>query len=539
MTIKRVYCLYRVSTLGQVEKDDIPMQKTSCHEFTAAKSNWQIIKEFSEKGVSGFKVSAKDRDAIQEIQKDAVEGKFDILLVFMFDRIGRKEDETPFVVEWFVNNGIEVWSVNEGQQRFDTHVDKLTNYIRYWQASGESIKTSVRTSTRMGQIVQEGKFKGGVAAYGYKLEKLGRLNKKNQEVNDIVINAEEAAVVKMIFDLNVNSGLGTHNIATQLTNQNIFTRKENNFTSPSIRNILKNPMYLGILRSGDSWSKTFEHLRIIDDYTFQRAQELAKQRSNEYEDKRTFPRTTKSKNCLLSGNIFCGHCGARLTATPVGADYSKKDGTVVKHRYWRYVCYNRTRHKHLCNGQTGYKSLKIDSVIEGLLMDFFSDFKEVSMSDFMDAQYSDKKKECQVKLNLAQRSLKKHTSDLNSLKDEIVKAIHGKSKFTPELLNDAIEKVTQEQKKAEHDVAKFSEEYSDSEKIIAGLKAQHNRLLNWANIFEDSEIEVKKMIIAHLIERITVSTGYVIDVDFNISVEQFINYKNKLKMGHNKGINLN
>ena len=24
-TVKRVYCLYRVSTLGQVEKDDIPM----------------------------------------------------------------------------------------------------------------------------------------------------------------------------------------------------------------------------------------------------------------------------------------------------------------------------------------------------------------------------------------------------------------------------------------------------------------------------------------------------------------------------------
>jgi len=31
-----------------------------------------------------------------------------------------------------------VWSVKEGEQRFDHHVDKLTNYIRYWQASGES-----------------------------------------------------------------------------------------------------------------------------------------------------------------------------------------------------------------------------------------------------------------------------------------------------------------------------------------------------------------------------------------------------------------
>lgn len=48
----------------------------------------------------------------------------------------------PFVVEWFVKQNIEVWSAMEGQQRFDSHVDKLLNYIRYWQASGESIKTS-------------------------------------------------------------------------------------------------------------------------------------------------------------------------------------------------------------------------------------------------------------------------------------------------------------------------------------------------------------------------------------------------------------
>lgn len=78
---KRVVCLYRVSTVGQVEKDDIPMQKQYCREFCRGQSGWEIVKEFSEKGVSGFKVSAKDRDAIQEIQKMALKGEFDILLV--------------------------------------------------------------------------------------------------------------------------------------------------------------------------------------------------------------------------------------------------------------------------------------------------------------------------------------------------------------------------------------------------------------------------------------------------------------------------
>ena len=44
---KRVYCLYRVSTKGQVEKDDIPMQKQYCREF-AESQGWTIIKEFAE-----------------------------------------------------------------------------------------------------------------------------------------------------------------------------------------------------------------------------------------------------------------------------------------------------------------------------------------------------------------------------------------------------------------------------------------------------------------------------------------------------------
>ena len=57
----RVYCLYRVSTKGQVDKDDIPMQKQRCREF-AESQGWTILKEFAEKGVSGFKVAAADRD---------------------------------------------------------------------------------------------------------------------------------------------------------------------------------------------------------------------------------------------------------------------------------------------------------------------------------------------------------------------------------------------------------------------------------------------------------------------------------------------
>ena len=86
----------------------------------------------------------------------------------MFDRLGRIESETPFVLEWFVQHGIQMWSTHEGQQRIESHGDKLMNYIRFWQAAGESEKTSMRTRDRIRQIVSSGHFAGGFVPYGYR-----------------------------------------------------------------------------------------------------------------------------------------------------------------------------------------------------------------------------------------------------------------------------------------------------------------------------------------------------------------------------------
>lgn len=111
--IKRANCLYRVSTKGQVDKDDIPMQRQACREY-AEQMGWTITNEYYEKGISGFKVSAEKRDAIQDLKVAAENHEFEVLLVFMFDRLGRIQNETPFVLEWFVRHGIEVWSTKEG-----------------------------------------------------------------------------------------------------------------------------------------------------------------------------------------------------------------------------------------------------------------------------------------------------------------------------------------------------------------------------------------------------------------------------------------
>ena len=106
--MKRVYCLYRVSSKGQLYdksntnqkvEDDIPMQKEACHRYKEYHPDWEIKAEYLEKGVSGFKVSADERDEIQNLLSAAKNKEFDILLIYKLDRLGRIESETALNTE--------------------------------------------------------------------------------------------------------------------------------------------------------------------------------------------------------------------------------------------------------------------------------------------------------------------------------------------------------------------------------------------------------------------------------------------------------
>ena len=163
--------------------------------------------------------------------------------------------------------------MNEGQQRFDTHVDKLMNYIRYWQASGESLKTSVRTRTRLEQLTGEGHYTGGTVAFGYKRVRLGRVNKKNQEVCDLVIDEAEAEIVRLIFHKYVYEGYGAQKLSHYLYEQGVVGRNNKNIPNTSIVRMIKNKGYMGYLINGAVEAEC-PQLRIIEPELFEQAQEL-------------------------------------------------------------------------------------------------------------------------------------------------------------------------------------------------------------------------------------------------------------------------
>lgn len=226
---KRAVVLLRASSKQQTDREhdfDIPQQKSILLPFVESKG-WDLVKVFTEGGVSGFKVSANDRDAIQDIKKMADRREFDILVIYMSDRLGRIADETPLIVSYLNQRGITVFSYTEGEISAKDHTSKLITYIRYWQAEGESRKTSQRVSDAIVQAVTEGRYRGGATAYGYKMINNGRNNYKGKPVLDITVDEDgEAPVVRLIYFLARERNMGCWANETFIFDDGILYNKE-------------------------------------------------------------------------------------------------------------------------------------------------------------------------------------------------------------------------------------------------------------------------------------------------------------------------
>lgn len=520
----RVACLYRVSTTKQVDYNeqnqaDIPVQRKACHEF-CDRMGWTIVIEEKEDGVSGFKVSANDRDKIQTLKQYAEQGKFDVLLVFMFDRIGRRAEETPFVVEWFVKHGIQVWSVNEGEQKIDSHVDRLTNYIRFWQADGESQKTSMRTKAALDQMVQEGRFRGGIAPYGYKLVPSGVLNKRKHEVYKLEVDENEARVVRMMYDLCVGSGYGRFKVANFLSSMGIKTRDGKNWHEATVGRILHSDLYIGILHNGDTRSDIFPELQIIPPETFELVQKLMEERAADCNALRTMPLNTKGQS-LLSGNVFCGHCGGRLTLTTNGTVRINAAGERVGRKRIRYVCYNKTRKRNDCNGQTGYTMHILDKLITDILHQVFRRMRSVEESEIVARTHRNAMVSLTERIATAKAECAKATKEYESLKMEILKAVQGKSAFPMDILSELVNNARTQMLDADAHLTELTVELDKSTQRIEAIKRDYRRLLEWSQMFDKSDLAVKKMIAAYIIKRVDVYSDYRLHITFNINFAQF------------------
>lgn len=531
-TKTRVCCLYRVSTKGQVDKaeNDIPMQKKACHEFAESKG-WTIIKEHAELGVSGFKVAAADRDELQEIKREAEKQEFDILLVFMFDRLGRKDNETPFVLKWFVEQGISVWSTVEGEQRFDSNVDDLLNYIRFWQASSESQKTSVRIKTRMKQIVEDGHYMGGTVPFGYRAVYKGRMNKKGRPVKDLEIDPREGEIVREIFFKVAREGYSAHGIARMLNERNIVTHGGARFQTNHVLRMLRHRGYTGYMIAKENTSGFIPELQIVEESIYEDAMAIVEQRKKENEQRRGVAQSSYNKT-LLAGNLYCAHCGTRLSGFWHKDRYRLAEGTVKEVMAPKYNCYAKGLKVRPCDGQQLYKAEIVDEIVEGIAKDIFAMISRMPKDPTIEAQL---KKNIQNKENLLREldaKLQSAKKELELYEAQIIKCIEGKSKLSEATLARMISRAEDSVAVYEKEIEKARMDKQNQKDTAAQIEDFYKEFKGWADEYESAALERRRVILSQLFSRIEIGRGYEVKVEIAMSYKQFLNLSENTQTGN-------
>jgi DNA invertase Pin-like site-specific DNA recombinase len=538
--VKKVRTLLRVSSKQQLHDDDIPVQRAEAEEYIKKRPDWKFDMEYIEKAVSAYKNGVEDREVLQQILSDAKQHQFDVLLTYMSDRIGRQE-EYSFYVAALNQVGIEVWTIKDGQLKTTEHIDKLLNYIRFWQNEGESKKTSMRVKDNQRELVKSGKFVGGKAPFGYRLVPSGMISNHGRLLKKLEIVEEDAAVVKKIYEYAVYHGMGYEKIAKQLNEQGIKAVTTDKWKNGTIASILKNPIYMGYyalnrrINHGSftrldrkDWiysENQIPELVIIPKPIWEKAQEIREARKDKinasketnakaYETEHNIPFTTSGKLALI-GIACCKYCGARLKNSSYSNHWTTKSGESKTSIVGRYVCPNKCKERY--SYAQGYLENAVFEVIEG----YMDRLKEINVNDELEKIKNQQKASVEKELKAITKDRNTLKTDIETLEEKIPEAIRGDYYFSAEKLSELIK----EKEKALDNLKIKEKAIKDnlSQNQIANMDIDKfiGLVPNWKEEFINADMATKRMLLSSIIERIDVGDGD-ISIKFKIRLEDFV-----------------
>ena len=102
-----------------------------------------------------------------------------------------------------------------------------------------------------------------------------------------------------------------------------------------------------------------------------------------------------------------------------------------------------------------------------------------------------------------------------------MKSITGESTFDTDLLKEMMEENKQAQADTEQEILECQNEVEEEEIRIAASASSYRNIQDWAEQFETVPLDIRKMILARLIEKITVDRDYNIGINFYVTVEDF------------------
>lgn len=525
---KRAVALYRVST----DKQDYEMQRRKAKEY-CRENNIEIIDEYAEFDVSGYKTQLKDRKELLKILNRAEEDKdFDYLIVYIFDRIIRREDEAPFVLSHLSKFNIECIEATTGEHmRNNDMTDKLMNYIRFWNAEYESVKTSQRVSDALRTKNEQNRYTGGQPAYGYELYDTDNYTKKGKRLKDIRINIDEAWIIRDIFDMYVNKRMGSLSIAEELNSNPLYKgrskplrrRDKDNpeivheiptiWRQSSIMRMIRNTIYIGRMRYNtietgrdgsrllpqDEWKTQDykEHLRIIDDDLFIKAQQIIGK--NTIKPNEQLEGITKSE-VLCSGLAYC-ECGAKLFSSFSRYNYTRKDGSVSEYgKIYRYCCRTgremNTVHKEKY-GKTYYAAKKYDNFIRETIIEYLNNIDMKMLKDNMDKHKKTGITDIQKSIDKLKLEKAQCYKNINNFEKRIDDDIDNMDIYIK-----GIRRNESRAMEIENEINELNDKLKENQQSNYDYKSIYDNYKSYYNDFVNGNLDKQKLILDKMVDKI-------------------------------------
>ena len=322
------YC--RVSTDKDEQLDSLIHQKEFFVQY-AKRNGHELFRLYADEGISG--TSLKKREEFKRLLQDAELGLFQMVVVKDISRFARNTVDALQSIRKLKSMGINTLFLTANMDSMGDSEFILTLFSAMAQEESNNLSKRVK----WGKKINAEKGRVPQRLFGY-----DRIDKFTLQ-----INPEEARIVRKIFALYNEQGLGCRTISMTLNRDNDKTKYDNDWNSRGVRRVLMNPIYCGILVNHKYEIEDFltgkqvnipkeEHFyherpnwAIVSPDVFQKAQEIMESRRVKYDSGEPFREARYSSKHIFSTLIKCAHCGRSFT---------RKTYTYVNTRvYWRCV----------------------------------------------------------------------------------------------------------------------------------------------------------------------------------------------------------
>lgn len=472
------YC--RVSTDKEDQLNSLETQKEFFIEYTNRTGD-NLIKVYADEGISGTKI--KNRKEFQRMLADAEKGLFDMVVVKDISRFARNTVDLLQSVRKLKALGIETQFLTANMTSMGNSEFVLTIFGAL--AQEESANTSKRIKFGKKMNAEKGRVPNIV--YGY--------DKTIGDYFNLTINEEEAKVIRQMYKLYTEEGYGCAKIANMFNERGIKTKRNNNWSQNSVCRILTNELYTGKIINGkeevadfltgqrkekdeSEWLVTVSpELRIIDDETFDKAQEILKGRHNSF--KLTHER--QSNKYLFSTLIKCKDCGWSFRRTV----------RQYKNTYVRWVCSGHNgRGADSCPNAITVDEEELIQVLQEYFQDVLSKKKKVINHVIKEFQRVYKAKDENVEYE------KELTLELNRLRRarEKYMDMYTDDLISREELNEKIGGMRKEIDRLEKELKMVSYNLTKGEQLEAILNSTFKEMEDITDVHEMTNTQLKRLI---------------------------------------------